>query len=280
MLLIHVLFQLPCVEAGVLGASCPLTNVTLLEDCLCTNNTALSSMSTCVQTSCKFSDQVTTGTVLTTSCAAFPIQSRVSAVRAAAAVALALSVVVVSMRCAARLHRTGRLWSDDWTAAISAFLLAVGASLELASAQLGFGLHYWDVYAPNATRLLQMFYAVEIIYTWIKLVAKASIVLFYMRVFPSRGFHIACYACLCYCGLSATLFTFVIAFQCQPVSAVWDRFISGKCLDVNAIGYAGAILSIVEDIVLVLLPLPELRKLQIGSKQRAGVALMFCLASL
>ncbi|PSR82139.1 hypothetical protein BD289DRAFT_412328 [Coniella lustricola] len=270
---------LPCIEAGVISAACSVTNTTLLEGCLCTNNTALSSMSTCVQTSCQFSDQVTTVGLLTTTCADYPIPSRVNDIRAAAAAALALSVVVVSMRCAARVHRTGRMWSDDWTAAIAALLLAVGASLELASAQLGFGLHYWDVAVANATVLLQMFYALEIIYTWIKLLAKASIVVLYMRVFPSRPFHMACYACLCYCCLSGISFSFAIAFQCQPVSAVWNRFIDGKCLDVNAIGYAGAVLSIFEDIVLVLLPIPELRKLQISSKQRAGVGLMFGLAS-
>ncbi|KAF3768488.1 hypothetical protein M406DRAFT_239823, partial [Cryphonectria parasitica EP155] len=213
----------PCTEEGVLSAGCSLTNLTLLEDCLCTNDTLLSGMSTCVQTSCPFSEQVTTGSLLIATCAAFPIESRVS--------------------------------------------------------DLGFGLHYWDVQVANAAHLLQIFYAVEIIYTWVKLVAKASIILLYMRVFTARWFHLVCYGCLCYCGLSVISFTFVIAFQCRPVEAIWNHFIVGQCLDVNAIGYAGAVLSIVEDIVLVLLPIPELRKLQISARQRIGVGLMFGLAS-
>ncbi|KAH8647201.1 integral membrane protein [Xylariales sp. PMI_506] len=270
---------LPCAMEGVLGGGCSLTNVTLLEDCLCTNNTLLSGMSTCVQTSCQFSDQVISGNLLTSMCAAFPIESRVKEVRTVAIVALVLSFVVVSARCAARLQRTGKLWSDDWTAIISALMLIGGAGLELASAELGFGLHFWDVYVTKAARLLQIFYTVEILYTWIKLIAKASIILLYMRVFIARWFRLACYGCLTYCALSLIAFTFAIAFQCRPVSAIWDRFTSGQCLDVNAIGYAGAVLSVVEDVVLIILPIPELRKLQISGRQRLGVGFMFALAS-
>lgn len=257
-----------------------MDNITLLESCVCTNNTLMSGLSTCVQTSCDFNDQVTSGNLLMTMCAAFPIESRVQDVRTVAIVALVLSSTIVTARCIARFQLTGRLWSDDWTAIFATIILLGGAGLELASANLGFGLHFWDVYVSKAARLLQMFFTVEIFYTWIKLIAKASIIFLYMRVFTARWFRFACYACLGYCFLSLTIFTFVIAFQCTPVEAVWNRFISGKCLDVNAIGYSGAVLSVVEDLVLIVLPIPELRKLQISGRKRIGVGLMFALASL
>ncbi|KAF7520463.1 hypothetical protein G7054_g12746 [Neopestalotiopsis clavispora] len=270
---------LPCVVQGVLGGSCPMTDVKLLEDCICTNNTLMAGLSSCVQTSCDFADQVTSGNLLMTMCAAYPKESRVDEVRIVAIVALALSSAVVTARCIARVQMTKRLWSDDWTAIFATIILLGGAGLELASANLGFGLHFWDVYVTKATRLLQMFYTIEIFYTWVKLIAKASIIFLYMRVFTARWFRRACYGCLAYCAISLTIFTFVIAFQCSPVEGVWNRFISKKCLDVNAIGYAGAVLSVVEDIVLICLPMPELRKLQISGRKRIGVALMFVLAS-
>ncbi|KAI1335881.1 integral membrane protein [Xylariaceae sp. FL0016] len=270
---------LPCVTEGVLDASCPLTSLTGLSDCLCTNITTQASMSECVQTSCSFKDQVDSGNLLMGLCAAYPKQSRTTEVKIVAIMAVAATLVVVIPRCVARIHLTGRLWSDDYLAITSALLLVGGGGLELASAELGFGRHFWDVYVTNASRLLQIFYAVEIIYTWVKLIAKASIIAMYLRVFTGRGFRWACFACLGYCGISLTIFTFVIAFQCRPVEAIWNRFIAGQCLDVNAIGYAGAIMSVVEDLVLMVLPIPELRKLQVSSAKRVGVALMFVLAS-
>ncbi|KAK9789107.1 putative Extracellular membrane protein CFEM domain-containing protein [Seiridium cardinale] len=270
---------LPCVVKGILGGNCPMTNITLLEDCVCTNNTVLAGLSNCVQTSCQFSDQITSGDLLMSMCAAYPKESRVNEVRTVALVALILSSTVVAARCTARLQLTGRLWSDDWTAIFATIILLGGAGLELASANLGFGLHFWDVYVTKAARLLQMFYTVEIFYTWVKLIAKASVIFLYMRVFPARWFRLACYACLSYCCISLMIFTFVVAFQCTPVEAIWNRFVVGKCLNVNAIGYSGAVLSVVEDLVLILLPIPELRKLQISGRKRVGVGLMFALAS-
>ncbi|KAH6658663.1 hypothetical protein BKA67DRAFT_501427, partial [Truncatella angustata] len=250
--------QLPCVLEGVFGGGCPTTDVKLVEDCICTNNTLMSGLSTCVQSSCRFSDQVTAGTLLMSMCAAYPKESRVNDVRTVAIVALVL---------------------DDWTAIFATIILLGGAGMELASAELGFGRHFWDVPVTRASRLLQIFYTVEIFYTWIKLIAKASILLLYMRVFTARWFKFACYSCLAYCCVSLTVFTFVIAFQCTPVEAIWNRFVTGSCLNVNAIGYSGAILSVVEDVVLIVLPIPELRKLQISGRKRIGVGLMFALAS-
>ncbi|KAH9905610.1 integral membrane protein [Xylariomycetidae sp. FL2044] len=271
---------LPCVTRGIVAADCSLSSIKTLSDCLCTNITTQTSLSECVQTSCVFSEQVDAGNLLMGLCAAYPHESRSAAVRETAVAAIALSGGVVLARCAARIQTTGRLWSDDYLAAASALLLVAGGGLEVASADLGFGRHFWDVYVADAARLLQMFYAVEILYTWIKLVAKASILAMYLRVFTGRGaFRWACIGCLVYCGVSLTVFTFVVAFQCRPVEAIWNRFITGKCLDVNAIGYAGAILSVVEDLVLMVLPIPELRKLQISKAKRTGVALMFILAS-
>jgi hypothetical protein len=213
-------------------------------------------------------------------CAAYPTESRVHEVRTVALVAIIVTSAVVAARCVARFQMTGRLWSDDWTAIVATIIILGGSGLELAGADLGFGLHFWDVEASKATKLLQIFYTIEIFYIWVKLIAKASIIFLYMRVFTTRWFQLACYGCLVYCCLSLIIFTFIVAFQCTPVEAIWDRFSSGTCFDVNAIGYSGGVLSVVEDLVLILLPIPELRKLRISGRKRIGVGLMFALSSL
>ncbi|KAI0470115.1 integral membrane protein [Xylariaceae sp. FL0804] len=270
---------LPCVTQGVLDASCSLTTIAALSECLCTNTTTEATMSACVQTSCTFSDQVESGNLLQGLCAPYPKESRSTEVKIMAIVAMGLTVLVVIPRCIARIHMTGRLWSDDYLAMFAALLLMGGGGIELASAELGFGKHFWDISVTDASTLLQMFYAVQIVYTWVKLAAKASILAMYLRVFTGRKFRWACWACLGYCFVSLTVFTFLLAFQCRPVEAVWNRVITGKCLDLNAIGYAGAILSVAEDLALMVLPVPELRKLQISTAKRLGVAMMFILAS-
>ncbi|WDK20004.1 heterokaryon incompatibility protein [Colletotrichum graminicola] len=65
----------------------------------------------------------------------------------------------------------------------------------------------------------------------------------------------------------------------QPIESNWDRYIEGRCFNVTAIVYAGAACSILEDLFLIVLPIPELLKLQLSSKKRIALVFMFALGS-
>lgn len=125
-----------------------------------------------------------------------------------------------------------------------------------------------------------MFYVAQILYILVQVFAKVAIVMLYLRVFTTPWFKWACWAFVAFMFGHGTIFALLIFFQCIPVAAVWDRFLSSRCLNVNAVGWAGAVLSIIEDIVLMILPIPELMKLQITGRKRTGVGIMFSIASL
>lgn len=71
-----------------------------------------------------------------------------------------------------------------------------------------------------------------------------------------------------------------VVLECVPVSALWDPEIKGKCVNPQALGFAGAGASIFEDFVLILLPISELRILTLNWKKKAILILMFALGSL
>lgn len=75
-------------------------------------------------------------------------------------------------------------------------------------------------------------------------------------------------------------FTFSVALQCVPPAAIWNTTIKGKCNDSTAQVYAGAAFAIFEDIVIILLPIRELRNLNLTPKKKLGVMFMFALGSL
>lgn len=70
------------------------------------------------------------------------------------------------------------------------------------------------------------------------------------------------------------------ALQCVPVKAVWDTNIHAKCIDLQALIYAGAGFSIFEDFVIMLLPIPELKSLNLDSRKKVALFFMFALGSL
>ncbi|KAJ0363917.1 hypothetical protein COL26b_012734 [Colletotrichum chrysophilum] len=149
----------------------------------------------------------------------------------------------------------------------------------IASAKLGFGLHYWNVNPANAQRIIQLYYAVQMLYIIVLILAKVSIVALFARVFPSRKFQLVNRLVFVFLVGHGLVFTFVIMFECTPIAGIWDRTLIRKCVDLNAVALASAILSIVEDIVILAMPIQQLSQLQLGSKKKLAVIFMFSLGS-
>lgn len=72
----------------------------------------------------------------------------------------------------------------------------------------------------------------------------------------------------------------VITLQCIPISAIWDLGVKGKCINPTAVVFAGAGFRIFEDIVIMLLPVGELKGLNLALKRRLAVIFMFAFGSL
>lgn len=98
---------------------------------------------------------------------------------------------------------------------------------------------------------------------------KLSIAVQYYRVFRTPALQRllqGVFVFLVIYGLWAVLGTI---FTCYPVSKYWDFTVQGgKCLDRNAITYANAGINIATDVVLLAIPIPLLKNLQISRKQK------------
>jgi hypothetical protein len=106
---------------------------------------------------------------------------------------------------------------------------------------------------------------------------KISVLFFYLRVFPKQSFRLLCWLMIGFCTSSIMAFVLVTVFQCQPVSFAWNKssINGGKCVDYNAAAWANAGINISQDILIVLLPMHELRALQLGRVRKIGVYAMF-----
>ncbi|TIC99789.1 hypothetical protein CH35J_005330 [Colletotrichum higginsianum] len=167
------------------------------------------------------------------------------------------------------------MWWDDWIALVTTFFLSASGVIALINHRIGFGLHYWDIDPGKATTILQIFYAAQMIYVLVITGAKAALCAFYARVFSHQRFRLATNIFLTCLAIQTPLFVFLVMFQCIPIQAVWDRSIHGHCLNITAISYAGAAVTIIEDLILIAMPIPELMKLQLGLKKKLAVVFLF-----
>lgn len=85
------------------------------------------------------------------------------------------------------------------------------------------------------------------------------------------------------CILYFVSFMFVLGFECTPVSFFWTQWrdpLAGRCININAGGWAAAAINIVLDIAILTMPVPVIMKLQISRQQKLQVLSMFGVGSL
>lgn len=109
--------------------------------------------------------------------------------------------------------------------------------------------------------------------------AKVAILLFYLRLNPDRGFRTAVYISLILTISYVIALSLAILFACQPVARFWNPFLEGHCLDARKLYLANAILNVIFDFVVLLVPVPMLRKLQVSTRQKLVIGALFSLGS-
>lgn len=72
----------------------------------------------------------------------------------------------------------------------------------------------------------------------------------------------------------------VVAVQCRPLQFIWNHSLDGVCIDTWTFYIAGSAPSVVTDFAILILPLPAVWNLQMGTPQKVSVAGMFLLGSL
>lgn len=73
---------------------------------------------------------------------------------------------------------------------------------------------------------------------------------------------------------------FGVIFLCNPVQKYWQPGMEGNCTDVEKHFRSSAILGIILDFALWLLPLPMIGTLQIPRREKLGLLLVFGLGAL
>lgn len=99
--------------------------------------------------------------------------------------------------------------------------------------------------------------------------------MFYLEIFNTQHFRISAYIVLGYITTSTVVIMMLTIFSCSPVEAFWNRDIKGKCLDVQALAYANSASAIIQDVILLILPLVSIWKLQMKRNKKIAVGVMF-----
>lgn len=172
-------------------------------------------------------------------------------------------------------------------------------AISIEADKYGSGVHMWNVtkqdvveYAKvrpigqndgsvhqSLTKIsIQLVNASQILYGPLIFITKLSILLLYLRVFipscKSKTFffiHLLLWTNLAFYLVS----TFIKVFECTPRSKIWMPTIPGHCVNIETLILVAAIVNVVSDFTLLILPVVSVWGLRMGRKQQVGVSVVF-----
>lgn len=107
-------------------------------------------------------------------------------------------------------------------------------------------------------------------------IIRASIIFLYIHIFPTRSFRIACYGTLLFNMMFLTATILAGCLICRPIKYMWGLPIKGaSCGDEENLGLFIAIVNFLQDVIVVVLPMPILWNLQVAVSRKAALTGMF-----
>ncbi|KAG7050893.1 Pth11-like integral membrane protein [Colletotrichum scovillei] len=194
-----------------------------------------------------------------------------------------LASVAVVLRLMARFLQGHSLKADDWTILLSLLLVGATVGLSIAGGAYGAGNHVWSFTPPDLTQIL---YAYTFIYGTACAATKISILLFYQRIFllstaSSQSFKFSLVAGYVLSVAYPIIIWATMANACRPLSFYWNQFVGeqGKCININTFYLALAIINMVNDVIVLLIPIPQILNLQMSGRKKAAVCSIMLLGS-
>lgn len=144
----------------------------------------------------------------------------------------------------------------------------------------GMGIHADKVPLDSIVLMAKFLVVAEILYVFNLVWTKLSILLMYYRIFRVPYFKKVAYIISAFIIAWVICITFLFIFICVPVEKLWYPDLPGHCIDQVGTWIANAASTILSDVAILVLPIPQVWKLQLRRPEKIGVTVAFCLGFL
>ncbi|KAK3614611.1 hypothetical protein LTR56_027141 [Elasticomyces elasticus] len=152
----------------------------------------------------------------------------------------------------------------------------LSVSLQLAVVH-GYGEHKADLTTPQLHKALFWFFIEQIQYKMVICLNKVSVVLLSKRIFIPKVFQMKCWVVL---GLTISWTIASVAatiWQCTPIKGAWNSSVPHTCIDTSMFWMAYAVSNILTDAIVIVLPIPEVLKLNLNQRNKIMLCSVFLL---
>ncbi|KAI3395429.1 hypothetical protein diail_1358 [Diaporthe ilicicola] len=191
----------------------------------------------------------------------------------------ALAAVFFLIRMVVKYLRYTPWGADDTLVTVAfVFLIPFTTIIQYITSQ-GLGLEIWVLHDYQITRFLRCLLTIQEFYLFIISIVKASILAFFLRIFPDQMFKKVVWATMIYDLLVGFLFMVLSLVQRQPTWLIWegwkDKEQRGVVIELNSLGLGHGGMNVALDIWMLVLPFTQLYKLNHPWQKKLGIFAMF-----
>ncbi|KAJ5435235.1 hypothetical protein N7491_005830 [Penicillium cf. griseofulvum] len=188
---------------------------------------------------------------------------------------IVLATFAVVARFTARRLRKLSLGADDWIMCVALFWDWILYGLFVGCRINGLGKHRATLSPETIAIFSELLYFFQIFYVLGPPSVKLALLFLYRRIFEHSSFLRIVNGMIVLISIWAIVMTFLAIFNCNPISAFWTM--EGTCFDFKqfAIGYA--IVNIITDFAVWLMPIPKVWNIQLPKPQKIALSLIFAL---
>ncbi|PTD06669.1 hypothetical protein HYE67_001798 [Fusarium culmorum] len=188
---------------------------------------------------------------------------------------LIVSAAFLAGRITLRTKQTYGLSADDYAIIVSFLFVFAVAIMVAVAGHDGVGQHVWALRINQLSEVVKLSYIYSFLFASAVSTTKISILLFYRRIFTRGGlaFRIGFWFGALLVMSYPIIFVFTMCFCCKPISHYWTQFMGsqGSCIDVGQFFVALAIMNLITNVIVLLIPVPEVIKLQMSREKKAAV---------
>ncbi|KAI0404725.1 hypothetical protein F4802DRAFT_566069 [Xylaria palmicola] len=200
-------------------------------------------------------------------------------------ICLFLATVFILLRAYGRWYLVGTMSVGDCLTLL-AYIFFVGqvAVFYHVTAGLGFHVtfvHQWDVQFKNLKAYIYYSFIGTNFYVLFICMIKSAILLEWLRIFSPPGdrtaFFWGCWATLVFNVVWWFQTLIVINAQCKPHTLIWDKTLTGSCIQQKLHDLVAAVFNLIMDLIIFALPQRVIWRLQLPFKKRFGLSLVFAI---
>ncbi|EAU31185.1 predicted protein [Aspergillus terreus NIH2624] len=188
-----------------------------------------------------------------------------------------LATIFVTARIYTRTRLMKRMEPNDWMILIALTFSYVFMGFFIVESLNGMGMHGADIPPPVMLKQMKAFWLTIPFYNAALLCAKASILMQYFRVFPTKRMRVVCWVLI---GVLATYGSWAVlsAFlNCIPVAKFWNPTLPGYCINQKGLWFSNASMHIFTDLAILIIPIPALHALELPKRQKIALISIFAL---